>query len=574
MRWIISDSDRRVEAGQLSHQLGQGEPFPLPLAELLLQRGVHDFESARAFFKPDRSGLGDPWKMKDVDKAVARLLKASRNREKILVFGDYDVDGTTSVTLFSLFFKDWGIDHDIYIPDRYKEGYGMSFQGIDYAAKIGASLLLALDCGTKAIDKVKYAHTKGVEVIICDHHTPGPVLPDAVALINPKRVDCPYPFKEFSAAGVGFKLLEGFLGELKKEPAFSEMNPGYDLFDRYCDLVTLSIASDIVPVVGENRIFAHFGIEKIQKNPLPGIQALKETSQVERTWDISDLVFFLGPRINSAGRLGDAKRAVKLLQGVEGEMEGFALELNGSNEERKELDSLITDQALYMIESDPKENQRSSTVLYQDDWHKGVIGIVASRLIETHYKPTILLTKSNGNWVGSGRSVHDFDLYAALEDCADHILQFGGHKYAAGLTIKDDQIVSFKEKFEEVVSRDIREDQKEAILEISAKLDFSYILPKFVRLIKRFGPFGPGNMEPVFMAEKVRVTDYRILKEKHLRLNLLQNGISFEAIGFGLAAKWLSQSPDEIDIAFQPDFKTWNDKTYIQLKLKDFRPSV
>lgn len=571
--WIYPDAPHPDTVSALALQLSTREKFPQQLAELLVDRGIDSFEKAREYLKPDRAALLSPWLMRHMDLATERILKALKTGEKILIYGDYDVDGTTSVALMALFFQDCGFEIPYYIPDRYTEGYGISYQGVDFAIEEGIGLVIALDCGTKAIDKLKYARENGVDFIVVDHHTPGEEDPAAVALINPRHKDCSYPFKELPACGLGYKLVEALAEKFIEELPESKLPADYDAFDRLGDLVCLAVACDIVPLVGENRILAYHGLRKIRKNPLPGLKALMEMAKMERDWNVSDLVFFLGPRINSAGRLGSGRDAVRLLKGEGDDLPEFAAALHASNDDRKALDSEITKEALALIEQTPGELERSSTVLFQTDWHKGVIGIVASRLIERHYRPTILLTSSGDNLVGSGRSVSGFDLYSALESCSDHLVQFGGHKYAAGLTIKKENFEAFREQFEREVSDNILPEHKIPKLKIASRLALREINPRLIRLIARFSPFGPGNAEPVFEARGVEVLEARVLKVDHVRFSLRQHGVTFEAIGFSLAHRWAEINELKLDIAYQPALKTWRGKTSIQLKLKDFRAS-
>lgn len=571
MKWIYNEVPRTTAVEELQEKLGVKAPFPEVLAKILVQKGVDTFDKAKAFLKPSLELLHDPWQMRDMEIAIQRILKAISEQEKILIYGDYDVDGTTSVTLLTLFFQDFGLQIPYYIPERYTEGYGVSYEGIDYAKEQEIGLIIALDCGTKAVEKIKYARNKGIDFIVVDHHTPGTELPPVVAMVNPRHPECSYPFKELPACGLGLKLIQALAARLPELGDLVQTPIAYDPLARFADLVCLSIACDIVPLTGENRIIAYHGLVKLQQAPLPGLAALMRLADENREWNISGMVFFLGPRINSAGRLGTARDAVRLLLGQDGDLASFAADLHSYNDERKALDQSITEEALALIEGNPAELQRKSTVLYQPEWHKGVIGIVASRLTERHYRPTILLTRSGPNWVGSGRSVSDFDLYAALEQCKEYIVQFGGHKYAAGLTLSDDHVADFKAKFETVVTEHITEDQLVPKLKIAGRLPLTEVQPKLIRLIKRFAPFGPGNGEPVFEARGVEVLDARVLKKAHVRFLLRQHGVSIEAIGFSLAHRWAEVNSLRLDIAFQPDFKTWGGKTYIQLKLKDFR---
>lgn len=572
--WIYPPAPHPDTVSALALQLSTREKFPKQLAELLVERGIDSFEKARDYLKPDPAELHSPWLMRHMDLATQRILQALKNEEKVLVYGDYDVDGTTSVALMTLFFQDCGFEIPYYIPDRYTEGYGISYQGIDFAIEQGVGLVIALDCGTKAIDKLKYAREKGLDFIVVDHHTPGEEDPAAVALINPRHSDCKYPFKELPACGLGLKLVQALSEKIKEELPDADLPSDYDPFARFSDLVCLAVACDIVPLHGENRILAYHGLRKIRKNPLPGLKALMDLANMERDWNVSDLVFFLGPRINSAGRLGSGRDAVRLMQGEGEDLAEFAAALHASNDDRKALDSEITNEALAIIGQTPGELERNSTVLFQADWHKGVIGIVASRLIERHYRPTILLTASGDNLVGSGRSVSGFDLYAALEACSDNLVQFGGHKYAAGLTMKSENYEAFREQFEREVSANILPEQKVPKLKIAGRLEFREINPRLIRLISRFSPFGPGNPEPVFEARGVEVVEARILKVDHVRFLFRQHGVSFEAIGFSLAHLWNEVNALKLDIAYQPALKTYRGKTYIQLKMKDFRASV
>lgn len=571
MRWIDRQIPINSEIEALAQQLSGRSAFPMVLANILVQRGYDTFEKVKTFMRPTREEIHDPWDLKDMDRATVRVIEAVERKEKILIYGDYDVDGTTSVALMKLFLEDWGIEADYYIPDRYKEGYGLSTQGIEYAAKEGYQLLIVLDCGTKAVDLVAQGKSYGLEFIIVDHHQPGEVLPAAEALINPLQEGCDYPCKVLSACGLGLKFIqalsEEFVNVLPDQIPFEH----YDPFNKYCDLVTLSIASDIVPILDENRVIAVHGLEKIRSVPLPGIAALMALSAHERQWTISDLVFFLGPRINSAGRLRSGRAAVRLLLGDPEEKEAFALALHGYNEERRELDKEITNEALALIKADPKGKDRVSTVLYQSHWHKGVIGIVASRLIEQYHRPTVMLTESEGKWVGSARSVPGFDLYKTLTACRHHLLQFGGHKYAAGMTLRAEDLEPFREAFEKEVASRINPSQLMPEMEVAHRLNFNEINGKFLRLMRLLAPFGPGNPEPIFLTEDCEVRDVRILKEDHVKLSVRQSGITFEAIGFNLAKQWKAINSLNIHLAYQANTKTWRGKTSIQLMIKDFK---
>lgn len=567
MIWKFEQRIKGEAVGTLANQLSTRHPFPPVLAEILHRRGIADFGAAKAYFSPQANELHDPTLMKNLPLAVERLLQAFREAENILLFGDYDVDGTTAVSLMSLFFEEIGLKHEVYIPDRYAEGYGLSYQGIDRAEALGASLLISLDCGIKAIDKVRYAATKNIDVIICDHHTPGPELPPALAILDPKQADCEYPFKELTGCGVGFKLMQAFAAALRNAQLCDPPDP----LEAYADLLALSIACDIVPITGENRTLAHFGLEKIRNNPLPGIGVLKSQAQQDRSWDISDLVFFIGPRINSAGRLNHGKDAVKVLRGKSQKLIELAQELQVANDERKGLDKQTTDEALAQIAANPKSVAASTTVLYEPHWHKGIIGIVASRLIETYYRPTVLLTQNDGKLVGSARSVKGFDLYDALDQCQEHLLQFGGHKYAAGLTLKPESFPAFAAQFEAVVASRLTDEQRQPILPIDGILSFSDIDSRLIRLLHRMEPFGPANRKPVFATANVQVLHSVILKEVHVKLVLQSENMMFEAIGFNLAQKWRRLASNTVHIAYQPDFNTWNGKTRINLRLKDLK---
>jgi single-stranded-DNA-specific exonuclease len=537
------------------------------LANLLVQRGVTTFDEARLFFRPDLSYLHDPFLMKDMDAAVDRIDSAISKGEKILVYGDYDVDGTTSVALMYQFIKARYERVEYYIPDRYKEGYGISFAGIDYAAANGFSLIISLDCGIKANDKVLYAHEREIDFIICDHHLPGETLPVAIAVLDPKRNDCPYPFKELSGCGVGFKLAQAYC--IKHKIDFLEIG-------RYLDLVAVSIASDIVPIIGENRILAHFGLQKMRENPCMGIKAIMQLNNIRRNLTITDIVFIIGPRINAAGRVDDAKNAVRLLIATDEEdAHEAAQKITSNNSQRQNLDASTTQQAVQMIRDSEILQNRKTTVLFNPDWHKGVIGIVASRLIDKYfYRPTIIFTDSNGKAAGSARTVKDFDIYNAIDACSDLLEQFGGHKHAAGLTLKLSNIDVFADKFEEVVSSTITDEELIPEVEIDAMLPFHEISPKFFRVLKQFAPFGPGNMMPLFMAENVRdVGNARIVGKDHLKLDLTNEhfkGQYFAAIAFQQALHYNKISKGApFNICYSLEENEWNGNTKVQLNIKD-----
>lgn len=572
MIWKLLELPGREIAQTLAEQLSENHPFPLSIAEILVRRKILTYEQARAFFVPELTQMHDPFLMRDMDVAVERILEAQRAGQKIMLLGDYDVDGTTAVTLLSLFLSNWGVAYEYYIPDRYKEGYGVSYQGIDYADQIGAALIISLDCGIKAVDKVRYAREKDIDFIVCDHHKPGAELPEAIAILDPQRPDCAYPDKNLAGCGVGLKLIQAIMQALsEKGESFPQAD--FDPLQQYCDLVTLSIACDIVPIIGENRVIAYQGLNKLKSNPMPGIKALMDQAGDTREWDISDLVFFVGPRINSAGRLGHASSAVEVLMGKSLELTDLAADLQTSNIARQDIDRLMTEEALSMIASDETFPQKSTTVLYQPGWHKGVIGIVASRLIEHHYRPTIMLTESEGKLVGSARSVVGFDLYEALDQCNGHLLQFGGHRYAAGLSMKPEQLVPFQQQFDAVVAQSLTPEQRSPVLYIDHILRFPEIDARFIRLINRMGPFGPSNRRPVFISRKVEVRFATFLKETHVKFVFEQEGVLIEAIGFNLGATWRELGETgPLDITYQPIFNTWNKKTQINLRLKDIKP--
>jgi len=562
MRWTLTPKPDPLKVKHLSEALN----VDAVVATLLVQRGIETYEEARTFFRPKLEDLHDPYLMKDMDKAVARIEAAIAARENILVFGDYDVDGTTAVSLVSSYLRSYYPNVATYIPDRYKEGYGVSNAGIDFADDNGFTLIIALDCGIKSIDKVEYAKEKGIDFIICDHHRPGDVLPNAIAVLDPKRVDCSYPYDELCGCGVGFKLIQA-LGVNKGETI--------NHFVPYLDLVATAIAADIVPITGENRVLAKFGLDVINTFPRPGIKALIQNVK-KQTLTISDVVFIVAPRINAAGRIKHGNHAVELLTEFSlEEAEGFASQIEGLNADRKDLDKQITIEALQQIEHN-SDQDRFTTVVYQEDWHKGVIGIVASRLIETYYRPTLVFTKSGDKLAASARSVKDFDVYNALEACAEHIEQFGGHMYAAGLTLKQEQYPLFRQKFEEVVQQTIHPDLLTPEISIDAEIDFDDITPKFHRLLKQFEPFGPGNMSPVFMTRNIKDTGYGKAigsDETHLRLFVRQGETGgYAAIGFGLAKKKdLACGGEYFDAAYSIDENEWNGQVSLQLRLRDIR---
>lgn len=567
-KWIYSELSE--EQNEIKNNLANELSISPILSQLLVQRGISTYDEARSFFRPDLNDLHDPFLMKDMDRAVDRLTMAMQQNEKILVYGDYDVDGTTSVSLVYRFLIKFYSNLDFYIPDRYIEGYGISKKGIDYAHENNFKLIIALDCGIKAVEKVKYAKSLGIDFIICDHHNPDDELPPAVAVLDPKRDDCEYPYKHLSGCGVGFKLMQ----------AFSIVNGiSFEQLTSLLDLVALSIASDIVPITGENRILTFYGLKQINSNPSTGVKAIIEVSGLkDKEINISDIVFKIGPRINASGRMKLASEAVELLVARD---YSFAFErsstINIYNNDRKDLDKNITVEALSLIQSDEIYSQRKSIVVYKPDWHKGVIGIVASRLSEEHYKPTIVLTESNGFASGSARSVSGFDLYKAVESCKDLLENFGGHMYAAGLTMKTDNVEEFTRRFEEYVAENIQEDQTYPQLEIDATLEFKDITPKFFRVLKQFGPFGPGNMKPIF--ESKNVYDYgssRLVgkEQEHLKLELIDNssenvmnGIAFRMYEFNDHLKALNP----LDICYTLEENNFNGNVTIQLMIRDIK---
>jgi single-stranded-DNA-specific exonuclease len=562
MRWTLKSKPPEQKVKQLAQALNV-EDF---VATLLVQRGIETFEDAKNFFRPSLAHLHDPFLMKDMDKAVARIELAIANQENIFVFGDYDVDGTTAVSLVSSYLKTYYPNIATYIPDRYAEGYGISFKGIDFADDNGFTLIIALDCGIKSIDHVAYAKERNIDFIICDHHRPGSTLPDAVAVLDPKRDDCNYPYDELCGCGVGFKLIQA-LG--------SNRNQTIDDFIPYLDLVATAIAADIVPMTGENRVLAHFGLQVINSDPRPGIKALIHQIK-KQSLDITDVVFIIAPRINAAGRIKHGNHAVELLTEFDFEQaQQFASEIEQYNSDRKDLDKQITKEGLLQIENND-EKERFTTVIYQEDWHKGVIGIVASRLIETYYRPTLVFTKSGDKYAASARSVKGFDVYNALEACSQHLEQFGGHMYAAGMTLKEENYSTFKEAFEKQVQETIHPDMLIPEIEIDSEIDFADITPKLTRILKQFEPFGPQNMTPVFLTKNVKDTGYAKKlggEDEHLKLFVKQNnseGIS--AIGFGLGKKIdLTTNQKVFEAVYCIDENEWNGKISIQLRLKNIR---
>ena len=561
MRWTLKTTPNITSVQQLSKDLS----IDNTLSKLLVQRGISTFEEAKKFFRPSLEELHDPFLLKDMNLAVSRIEKAIASNENILIYGDYDVDGTTSVSLVASYLKTITTSISTYIPDRYDEGYGISYQGIDFAADNNFSLIIALDCGIKAIDKVAYATKKKVDFIICDHHKPGPKIPDAVAVLNPKRVDCSYPYDELCGCGVGFKLVQALAS--KRGQTIEDLT-------QYLDLVAIAIAADIVPITGENRVLTYFGLQVINSNPRNGIKAIIQEVH-KKVLTITDVVFIIAPRINAAGRIKHGNAAVELLteanfdQALE-----FAKAINQYNTERRVLDAQITKEALLQIEEN-KEKEQFTSVVFNETWHKGVIGIVASRLIETYYRPTLVFTKSGNKLAASARSVKGFDVYEALEQCSEFIEQFGGHKYAAGLTLDPEMYTAFKNKFEEVVKNTIDRELLIPEITIDASLELSDISPKFFRILQQMGPFGPQNMKPVFSTTSVRDNGYGKTvgaDKSHLKLNIIYGADkkTYNAIGFGLGNK-MKFIQNNFDIAYSLDENEWNGRTSLQLLLKDIK---
>jgi len=537
------------------------------ICKILVQRGIETYEDAKNFYRPQLTGLHDPFLMKDMAKAVARIKEAVSKNEKILVFGDYDVDGTTAVASMYQFLKKIYSNIDFYIPHRYREGYGVSKLGIDFAKENNFSLIISLDCGIKSVDLITYAKGLGIDFIVCDHHLPEPELPPAVAILNPKQKDCNYPYKELCGCGVGFKLMSALTIDLKL-PANAALE--------YLDLVATAIAADIVPMSGENRIMAYYGLKKANENPNNGIKALSHLSGLVKELHITNLVFMIAPRVNAAGRMDDARKAVQMFVAESYEEAlSYAELLHSDNTDRKEADSNITSEALTLIENDIALINRKTTVVFQPHWHKGVVGIVASRLIERYHRPTIVLTQSGEYAAGSARSVPGFNLYEAIHACKEHLLGYGGHFAAAGMTLEIDKIESFSKKFEEVVSSTIAEELLIPEIVIDAEITFKDIKESFYNIICQMEPFGPENLRPVFIVKNVFDSGYsKIVKEQHIRFVLKQNDITLTGIGFGMADKFhLLQLKHPVDIVFKIDENEWNGQKSLQLRMIDFRLS-
>ena len=565
MRWTLKPKPSIDKIALLANELSTD----LNVATLLVQRGIETYKEAKNFFRPNLNELHDPFLMQDMQKAVERIEQAVANEENILVYGDYDVDGTTAVSLVSSYLKTFYSNVATYIPDRYDEGYGISYQGIDFAEDNDFSLIIALDCGIKAIEKVEYASNKKIDFIICDHHRPGTELPNAIAVLDPKREDCNYPFDELCGCGVGFKLVQALAS--RRDQDINDLSS-------YLDMVATAIAADIVPITGENRILAYHGLEQINSNPRPGIKAI--INQLKKdTLTITDVVFIIAPRINAAGRMKHGNYAVELLTEKDIDIaERKAAEIEIFNTNRRDLDKLITKEALQQIENN-NEQQNFTTVVYHENWHKGVIGIVASRLMETYYRPTLVFTKNDEKLAASARSVSGFDVYNALEACKEYIEQFGGHKYAAGLTLLETSYKKFKHKFEQVVKETIPEELLSPEIKIDLEIGLSEITPKFYRIIKLFGPFGPRNMKPVFLVKNLKDTGYsRKVGEdqSHLKLSVIsEEGQRMDGIGFNLGSfydKIANGNP--FSVVFTIEENHWNGNTTLQLNIKDIKLEV
>jgi single-stranded-DNA-specific exonuclease len=575
-RWVLKQQGDPEVVSKLAKVLNINEN----LANLLVQRGVQTYDEAKAYFRPRLENLHDPFLMKDMDKAVVRIEKAVASAENIMVYGDYDVDGTTAVALVYTFLKEFYNDVIFYVPDRYDEGYGISYKGIDYAKEEGVSLIIALDCGIKAVDKIDYAKENGIDFIICDHHRPADVLPNAVAILDPKREDCPYPYKDLAGCGVGFKLIQAYSKHKKIR---------FESLKKYLDLVVVSIASDIVPITGENRILAYYGLKYLNDKPRPGIDAILNVSRlgrskgvqslrpVKRELTINDLVFIVGPRINAAGRIESAKNSVELLVSEDYERAyDLGKAINLLNTERKNLDTLATQEALEMIRVSKVLQDSKSTILFKPDWHKGVIGIVASRLIETYYRPTIICTEAEGMITGSARSIKGFDIYDAVDSCGDLLEHFGGHTYAAGLSIRPENFDKFRERFTAYVEEHLDDSALVPEIEIDSMLMLRDINSKFYKILKQFAPFGPGNMSPVFQTNGLIDTGYaRIVGNNHLKLTVVQADVT----GFPISSIAFQQgeymedirSGKQFDICYHLEENEWNGQKSLQLNIKDIK---
>ena len=561
-RWLYKDTPSPEQVTALCKTINTSN-FS---STLLLQRGISDFERAKKFFRPEITDLHDPFLMKDMHKAVERLKKALDADEKILIYGDYDVDGTTSVALVYSYLRKFYPNCDTYIPDRYAEGYGVSLAGVEWAEQNDFTLIIALDCGIKASEIVSLAKRKGIDFIICDHHLPDDSIPEAAAILDPKQHDCNYPCKDLSGCGIGFKFMQAFAKRYRREE---------DVLD-YLDLVAVSIASDIVPIVDENRILCHFGLRMLNENPSPGLKALKDIAGIKSDLDVSGIVFTLGPRINAAGRVAHGRAAVELLVSrTETHANELAEKIDLKNEVRKEFDSSITEEAIAMIEGDQMLRSAKSTVLFKNSWHKGVIGIVAARCVEKFYRPTIILTESNNKITGSARSINGFDLYGAILECSDLLEKFGGHKYAAGLTMDISNLAAFQRRFEEVVSSSLTDEMLTPVVDIDIPIMLDGITQKFVNLLKQMSPFGPGNLKPVFEVKSAYVVNaLTSFKDRHLKFLVGQDGCEsvFQAVGFDMAGFYdRLRKASDFRMAFNIEENTYNGITSVQLRIRDIK---
>ena len=564
-KWIVKEQGNPALVRALSAELGIDQV----LANLLVQRNITTAERAREFFKPDLGKLHDPFLMKDMDKAVQRLEKAITTEEKVLIYGDYDVDGTTAVALMYTFIRNFNPNVEYYIPDRYDEGYGISYKGIEWGHDNGYTLIIALDCGIKAVEKIAYAKSLGIDMIICDHHLPDEQLPPAVAILDPKRADCPYPFDDLSGCGVGFKLIQAYA--IRKSLPFAWV-------ESFLDLVAVSIAADLVSMTGENRILAYYGLERLNQSPRKGLQSIIKLSGLENhKITVDDIVFKIGPRINAAGRMDSGRYAVQLLTAtdIQSAMK-IGEKINESNNERKSIDREITKEALEMVQNGQSLSKGNATIVYNPQWNKGVVGIVASRLVEAYYRPTVVLTKSNGFVTGSARSISGFDLYEAIESCADLLENFGGHVYAAGLTMKEENLEEFARRIDAFVEKHVNDNMLTPVVQVDARLDFSQITPKFFRILKQFQPFGPGNHNPVFMTENV----YDAGTERmvgaggmHLKLDLVQETQYFHpipAIAFNMSQFYdYIREGNPFDVCYTIVENYYRGNSSIQLRIRD-----
>ncbi|MCX8484079.1 MAG: hypothetical protein RIS50_875 [Bacteroidota bacterium] len=560
-RWRAKPLPNQEQVLQLSESI-RVNPY---IATILVQRGIDTYEKAEKFFRPKLEDLHNPFEMKDMDVAIKRIQAAVTNQEGILVYGDYDVDGTTAVSIVYSYFKSFNQNIEYYIPDRYKEGYGISRAGLEYAAANGFTLVITLDCGIRSNELVDYGNQLGLEMIICDHHLPGETLPKAAAILNPKRSDCTYPYKELSGAGIGFKLIQAYN---EKQGMPTEM-----VYD-YLDMVAVSIASDLVDIRGENRVLSFYGLKKLNENPSIGLQTLLDDCPKKEQYTISDIIFGIGPRINAAGRIADAKAAVKvLIEKDYNTAKKYAKVLSERNHERKELDSDITRDAIDMVQNSPRLLSKYSMVLQGEGWSKGVIGIVASRMVEQFYKPTIVFSLNDGMLTGSARSIKTFDIHEAIGACGDLVEQFGGHKYAAGLSIKVENFDAFADRFEAIVRETVTEEDLVPVVEYDLEMDTSLITPSMMKILKQISPFGPGNSIPVFRSNNLRANQTaKILKDRHLKMQVQTPNGPMDSIGFGLAEYWPSVTDSQIFHAcYCIEENTYNGRTNLQLRLQDIK---